>query len=63
MYKIRVVQSGKEFSYEPGASLLEILLAQNILIIRVMEKVYVENVKYALYLAMQGKYRLQSCDS
>ena len=32
MYKIRVAQSGKEFSYEPGASLLEILLAQNIFI-------------------------------
>ena len=32
MYKLRVVQSGKEYDYEPGASLLEILLAQNIFI-------------------------------
>ena len=32
MYKLRVVQSGKQYDYEPGASLLEILLAQNIFI-------------------------------
>lgn len=32
MYKLRIVQSGKEYDYEPGASLLEILLAQNIFI-------------------------------
>ena len=32
MYKIHVVQSDKEYEYEPGASLLEILLAQNIFI-------------------------------
>ncbi len=31
--KLRVqVQSGKQYDYEPGASLLEILLAQNIFI-------------------------------
>ena len=49
MYKLRVVQSGKQYDYEPGASLLEILLAQNIFIIRVMEKEYAESVKYASY--------------
>ena len=43
MYKLRVVQSGKQYDYEPGASLLEILL------IRVMEKEYAESVKYASY--------------
>ena len=32
MYKLRIVQSGKQYDYEPGASLLEILLAQNIFI-------------------------------
>ena len=47
MYKLRVVQSGKQYDYEPGASLLEILLAQNIF--RVMEKEYAESVKYASY--------------
>ena len=48
MYKLRVVQSGKQYDYEPGASLLEILLAQNIFIDNPCNE-YAESVKYASY--------------
>ena len=61
MYKLRVAQSGKEYDYEPGASLLEILLAQNIFIDNPCNgKGYVESVKYASYQEKQGKYLLQN---
>ncbi len=32
MYKLHVVQSGNEYEYEPGKSLLEILLDHNLFI-------------------------------
>ena len=50
MYKLRVVQSGKQYDYEPGASFWKSCWRRTyLLIIRVMEKEYAESVKYASY--------------
>lgn len=50
MYKLRVVQSGKQYDYEREQAFWKSCWRRTyLLIIRVMEKEYAESVKYASY--------------